>query len=102
MLGVERLPKGVVISRPPAKGVPPGRVWQAMQSARRAMYWPLAIRAGSGAARAAPIAGRLASSRPRSIQHARRSTDHEGFAARGSIKPASLNPAPADEVKGRQ
>ncbi len=35
MLGELSEPNGVPICRPPANGVPPGWVWQDMQSARR-------------------------------------------------------------------
>src|ERR1700722_8672340 len=46
------VPKGVLIGRPPAKGLPPGRVWHASQSPRREIYCPRSIRVGSCAAAA--------------------------------------------------
>src|SRR5215469_16829880 len=89
MLGVERLPKGVLISSPPAKSVPPTRVWQAMQSASRAMYWPFSMRLGSPAALAEEMAARPVSNRAKSIERARSGTDLEGVAGRACVTLAS-------------
>src|SRR5271163_1397377 len=50
MLDVYSVPNGVGIGRPPAKSLPSGAVWQAMQSPARARYCPFAISAESGSA----------------------------------------------------
>src|SRR5277367_4889176 len=63
MLDVYSVPNGVGIGRPPAKSLPSGAVWQAMQSPARARYSPSAISEESGCVGLAssPRAAKLAS-----------------------------------------
>src|SRR5574337_771741 len=68
MLGVVMVPNGVDNTRPPAKRVPPGAVWQPAQSPTVARYSPSVISAGScnvvGAAEADPTQGKISNESP--------------------------------------
>src|SRR5271163_3927586 len=64
MLDVYSVPNGVGIGKPPAKSLPSGAVWQAMQSPARARYSPFATSAESGCA---GFASSLRAAKPTSI-----------------------------------
>src|ERR1700722_11582067 len=49
------VPNGSLNGSPPAKGFPPGALWQAPQSAARARYSPRATKSGDGATSGAEI-----------------------------------------------
>src|SRR5471032_2902784 len=53
MFGVNMVPNGVAIGRPPANCLPPRTVWQAIQSPARARYSPFLIRSAWSAGVAA-------------------------------------------------